>query len=39
MSHLRNTEFLEYWFGQGLAQGMTEDEAIDFADSKFQDYI
>jgi hypothetical protein len=39
MSHLGNTEFLEYWFEQGLAQGMTEDEAVDFADSKTQDYI
>ena len=39
MSHSKNTEFLEYWFDQGLAQGMTEDEAVDFADSKTQDYI
>ena len=39
MSHLGNTKFLEYWFEQGLAQGMTEDEAADFASSKTQDYI
>ena len=27
MSHLGHNDFLEYWFEQGLSQGMTEDEA------------
>jgi len=38
MSHSKNTEFLEYWFEQGLAQGMTEDEAVIFAEQKTEEY-
>jgi len=39
MSHLGNTEFLEYWFEEGLNQGMSEDEAADFAYDKTKFYL
>jgi hypothetical protein len=32
-------EAFYYWFNQGLSQGMTEDQAADFADSKFEEYV
>ena len=34
MSHLGHNDFLEYWFEQGLSQGMTEDEAANYADEQ-----
>tara|TARA_S200002703_G_scaffold148062_1_gene144377 strand:- start:6 stop:125 length:120 start_codon:yes stop_codon:yes gene_type:complete len=39
MSHLGNTEFLEYWFEEGLNQGMSEDKAADFAHEKTKFYL
>ena len=39
MSHIVNSEFLEYWFEEGLSQGMTEDEAADFVSEKAQFYL
>lgn len=32
-------ELFYYWFNQGLSQGMTEDQAADFADFKFEEYV
>ena len=34
MSHLGHNDFLEYWFEQALSQGMTEDEAANYADEQ-----
>ena len=39
MSHIGNSEFWEYWFEEGLSQGMTEDEAADFVSEKAQFYL
>lgn len=38
MSHLSNTEFLEYYYEEGLSKGMTEDEAVEYAEDKFENY-
>ena len=32
MSHIINQEVLEYWFAVGVDRGLTEDEAIAFAE-------
>ena len=39
MSHFTNQEFFEYWYNEGLSQDMSEAQAADFADSKFEDYV
>jgi|TARA_B100001113_G_C20941127_1_gene548776 hypothetical protein len=36
MSHFGNTQILEYWFEVGLQRGMSEDQAIKFADECFE---
>jgi len=38
MSHLSHTDFLEYYYDQGLSQGMTEDQAADYADKQTEIY-
>ena len=31
-------DFLEYWFNVGLEKGLTEEEAVKFAESKADEY-
>jgi hypothetical protein len=38
MSHLKNDQLLEYYFEQGLAQGMTGEQAAIYAEDKFENY-
>ena len=38
MSHLSNTEFLEYWFDRGLDEGLSVEEAVIFAEQKVESY-
>ena len=38
MSHLSNTEFLEYYYNEGIAQGMSEEDAIDYAEQAFDNW-
>ena len=39
MSHFANTDFLEYWYNDGLERGMTVDEAVDYADNQTEKYL
>ena len=39
MSHLGNTEFLEYWFGIGKNLGLTDEQAIEYAESQAESYL
>ena len=34
MSHLKNQEFLEYWYEYALELGYSDEEAIEYADKK-----
>lgn len=38
MSHLGNDQLLEYYFEQGLAQGMTDEQAAIYAEDEFENY-
>ena len=38
MSHLLNTQFLEYWFDRGLEEGLSVEEAVIFAEQKTEEY-
>ena len=38
MSHLVNTQFLEYWYDRGLEKGMSTEEAIVYAEQKVEEY-
>jgi hypothetical protein len=38
MSHLSNTEFLEYYYEEGLSKGMTEAQAEEYAEDMFENY-
>jgi hypothetical protein len=38
MSHLSNTQFLEYWFDRGLDEGLSVEEAVIFAEQKVESY-
>ena len=38
MSHLGNNQLLEYYFEQGLAQGMTGEQAAIYAEDEFENY-
>ncbi len=38
MSHLGNDQLLEYYFEQGIAQGMSEKEAAVYAEDEFENY-
>lgn len=38
MSHLSNQEFLEYYYDEGLSKGMTEDEAVEYAEDMFENW-
>jgi len=38
MSHLGNDQLLEYFFEQGIAQGMSEEEAVIYAEDEFENY-
>ena len=39
MSHLSNTQFLEYWFDRGLEEGLSVEEAVIFAEQKTEEYV
>lgn len=39
MSNLQNDNFWFYWFQVGQSQGMNDDQAADFADAKFNEYL
>ena len=38
MSHLGNDQLLEYFYEQGLAQGMGIEEAVIYAEDEFKNY-
>ena len=38
MSHLGNDQLLEHFYEQGIAQGMTEEQAATFAEDEFENY-
>lgn len=38
MSHLGNDQLLEYFYEQGIAQGMTEEQAAIYAEDEFENY-
>ena len=38
MSHLSNTQFLEYWFDRGLEEGLSVEEAVLYAEQKVEEY-
>ena len=37
MSHLGNDQLLEYYFEKGIAQGMSEKEAVIYAEDEWRD--
>ena len=39
MSHFAHTNFLEYWYNDGLEKGMTENEASDYVDNQTEKYL
>ena len=38
MSHLGNDQLLEYYYDQGIAQGMSIEEAVMYAEDEFENY-
>lgn len=38
MSHLGNDQLLEYFYEQGIAQGMSIEEAVIYAEDEFENY-
>lgn len=38
MDQIKKQEFLEYWYGIGKNLGLTDEQAINYADEQFKDY-
>ena len=39
MSNIKHIEFLEYWFGIGKNLGLTDEQAIEYAEGQAESYL